>query len=90
MANFGFARLAVVAPYEPNWREAKSAVGASDLLQNAKCAERLEEQLPAARWSWHRIARASQARAASDSLPELGRAVCEEIARGGRVASSLL
>jgi len=43
MANFGFARLAVVAPYEPNWREAKSAVGASDLLQNAKCAERLEE-----------------------------------------------
>ena len=28
MANFGFARLAVVAPYEAHWREAKSAVGA--------------------------------------------------------------
>ena len=36
MANFGFTRLAVVAPYEPHWREAKSAVGAEDLLQNAK------------------------------------------------------
>ena len=36
MANFGFARLAVVAPYEPHWREAKSAIGADELLQNAR------------------------------------------------------
>ena len=35
MANFGFAHLAVVAPYEEHWREAKSAVGALELLQNA-------------------------------------------------------
>jgi tRNA/rRNA methyltransferase len=35
MANFGFSRLAVVAPYAPHWREARSAVGAPELLQNA-------------------------------------------------------
>ena len=35
MANFGFNRLAVVAPYEDHWREAKSAVGAENLLQSA-------------------------------------------------------
>jgi TrmH family RNA methyltransferase len=36
MANFSFSHLTVVAPYEPHWREARSAVGAPDLLQNAK------------------------------------------------------
>ncbi len=35
MANFGFARLKVVAPFEPHWREARSAVGAPELLQTA-------------------------------------------------------
>jgi tRNA/rRNA methyltransferase len=43
MANFGFRHLSVVAPYEEHWREAKSAVGASDLLQSAKRVERLKE-----------------------------------------------
>ena len=39
MATFGFSRLAVVAPYAPNWREARSAVGAPELLHNAtECA----------------------------------------------------
>jgi len=32
IANFGFRRLAVAAPYEEHWREAKSAVQAEDLL----------------------------------------------------------
>jgi len=36
MANFGFANLTVVAPYEPHWRESRSAVGAPDLLKNAR------------------------------------------------------
>jgi tRNA/rRNA methyltransferase len=36
MANFGFARLSVAAPYVPHWREAKSAVGAPELLANAR------------------------------------------------------
>jgi TrmH family RNA methyltransferase len=39
MANFGFRRLTVVAPYEPHWREARSAIGAPELLQNAKSTE---------------------------------------------------
>src|SRR5580692_2662002 len=43
MANFGFARLAVVAPYEPHWREANSAVGAEDLLQSARVNESLPD-----------------------------------------------
>lgn len=43
MANFGFRRLTVVAPFEEHWREAKSAVGAENLLQNAKRAESLAE-----------------------------------------------
>ncbi|HEV2487738.1 MAG TPA: RNA methyltransferase [Terracidiphilus sp.] len=43
MANFGFSRLAVVAPYAPHWREARSAVGAPELLQNAKETESLAE-----------------------------------------------
>ncbi|HUN85801.1 MAG TPA: RNA methyltransferase [Terracidiphilus sp.] len=43
MANFGFARLTVVAPYAPNWREARSAVGAPGLLQFAVEAGSLAE-----------------------------------------------
>jgi tRNA/rRNA methyltransferase len=36
MANFSFSHLTVVAPYEAHWREARSAVGAPDLLGNAR------------------------------------------------------
>lgn len=43
MANFGFSHLTVVAPYEPNWREAQSAVGAEALLQNARRTSSLAE-----------------------------------------------
>ncbi|MGB6690120.1 MAG: RNA methyltransferase, partial [Terracidiphilus sp.] len=43
MANFGFTRLTVVAPYAPHWREARSAIGAPDLLQNAREASTLAE-----------------------------------------------
>jgi len=43
MANFGFRRLTVVAPFDATWREARSAVGAPDLLKNAECAECLAE-----------------------------------------------
>ena len=45
MANFGFSRLAVVAPYEPHWREAKSAVGADHLLQSAHCTQTLSDAI---------------------------------------------
>jgi tRNA/rRNA methyltransferase len=43
MANFGFTHLSVVDPYEPHWREAKSAVGAPDLLANAREAPSLAD-----------------------------------------------
>lgn len=43
MANFGFPHLTVVAPYEPHWREAKSAVGSAELLQSANQSPTLAE-----------------------------------------------
>jgi tRNA/rRNA methyltransferase len=43
MANFGFRRLSIVAPFAMNWMEAKSAVGAPDLLREAKVYETLPE-----------------------------------------------
>jgi tRNA/rRNA methyltransferase len=41
MANFGFRRLSIVAPFAVNWMEAKSAVGAPDLLRDAVVYETL-------------------------------------------------
>ena len=43
MANFGFRRLSIVAPFAHNWMEAKSAVGAPDLLREATVYETLAE-----------------------------------------------
>jgi TrmH family RNA methyltransferase len=43
MANFGFSHLTIVAPYEPHWCEAQSAVGAEELLHSAKRTESLAE-----------------------------------------------
>lgn len=45
MANFGFERLSVVAPYEAHWREARSAIGAPDLLHNARETASLSEAI---------------------------------------------
>jgi TrmH family RNA methyltransferase len=36
MSNFGFFRLYLVNPFEPSFREAKSAVGAAELMANAQ------------------------------------------------------
>jgi TrmH family RNA methyltransferase len=43
MANFGFRRLAIVAPFAVNWTEAKSAVGAPGLLREARVFATLAE-----------------------------------------------
>ena len=43
MANFGFRRLSIVAPFALNWMEAKSAVGAPDLLREARVFASLAE-----------------------------------------------
>lgn len=87
MANFGFSRLAVVAPYEDHWREAKSAIGASELLQNAKRVERLAEAVAdctlvvGTGTLEHRNPEQPVI-----PLPELAPIVAAEFARGGCVA----
>jgi TrmH family RNA methyltransferase len=87
MANFGFRRLSVVAPYEEHWREAKSAVGASDLLQNAQRVESLAEAVAdctlvvGTGTLEHRKPEQTVI-----MLPELAPFVGAELARGGRVA----
>jgi TrmH family RNA methyltransferase len=43
MSNFGFRHLRVVNPYEPGYREARSAVGAADVLANAQQFETIAE-----------------------------------------------
>jgi TrmH family RNA methyltransferase len=41
MANFGLRDLVVVAPYGPVWQEARSAVGAEDILKSARAVSTL-------------------------------------------------
>jgi TrmH family RNA methyltransferase len=48
MANFGFENLSIVAPFATNWMEAKSAVGAPDLLRHAQVYETLAEAVSGA------------------------------------------
>ena len=45
MSNFGFSCLRVVNPYDPAFREARSAVGAADLLQSAEQYESVAEAI---------------------------------------------
>lgn len=45
MGNFGLTDLRVVDPYPPVWREAVSAVGVSDILQNARKFDALDDAL---------------------------------------------
>ena len=87
MANFGFSQLGVVAPYEEHWREARSAIGAEDLLQKAKRTESLAEALAHCTLAIgtatlsHRIPEQEFI-----SLPALAPRVHSELNRGGRVA----
>lgn len=43
MANFGLTHLSVVEPFEEHWREARSAVGAPQVLANARQCATLAE-----------------------------------------------
>ncbi len=87
MANFGFSQLAVVAPYEEHWREARSAVGAPELLQSARAAAALHEAVTDCTLV---IGTGTLAHRKPEqpvvSLPALAPFVEQEIARGGRVA----
>ena len=86
MANFGFSRLTVVAPYAPHWREARSAIGAPELLQNAKetasLAEAVADGTLVAGTGTLTYRKPEQPVV---SLPGLAPAVRRELVRGGRV-----
>jgi TrmH family RNA methyltransferase len=87
MANFGFRRLAVVAPYAPTWREARSAVGAPDILLNAAETPALAEAVAQATLvvgTGTLTYRKPEQQVVS--LPGLAPLVRRELARGGRVA----
>lgn len=45
MANFGFDDLVVVAPFDPVWREARSAVGSGAILKSARMVDHLPEAI---------------------------------------------
>ncbi|MGH9398379.1 MAG: RNA methyltransferase [Terriglobia bacterium] len=45
MANFGFKDMVVVEPYGPVWREARSAVGAEDIIRTARAASSVAEAI---------------------------------------------
>ena len=86
MANFGFSRLAVVAPYAPHWREARSAVGAPELLADAVETETLAEAAAACTLvvgtgtlTWRKPEQKVV------RLPDLGPLVRRELEIGGRV-----
>ena len=87
MANFGFARLSVVAPYAPHWREARSAVGAPDLLLDAHETATLAEAVAECSLVigtgtlTHR-----KAEQKAVSLPALAPLVQAELAASGRIA----
>lgn len=87
MANFGFERLTVVAPYAPHWREARSAVDASEVLQNAKSTECLATAVAGCTLvvgTGTLTYRKPEQRVVA--LPDLPPLVERETARGGRVA----
>jgi tRNA/rRNA methyltransferase len=87
MANFGFARLTVAAPYEAHWREARSAVGAPDVLLNAKESPTLAEAVAGCTLvigTGTLTHRKPEQRVVA--LPELAPLVVDELARGGRIA----
>jgi TrmH family RNA methyltransferase len=87
MANFGFRHLTVVAPYEPHWREAQSAVGAEDLLQNAKVKGTLAEALASATLVFGTGTLDSRKpEQPVVELPALAPIARDELARSGRVA----
>jgi tRNA/rRNA methyltransferase len=87
MANFGFQRLKVVSPFEPPWRDARSAVGAPELLLDAVESATLAEAVTGATLvigTGTLTYRKAEQKVVS--LPDLAPLVSRELARGGRIA----
>lgn len=87
MANFGFHHLAVVAAFDPTWREARSAIGALDQLNNAVESPTLAE---AVAHSTLVVGTGTLTYRKPEqpvvALPDLAPLLAAEIQRGGRVA----
>jgi len=87
MANFGFRWLTVVTPFAPMWREARSAVGAPELLAEARetatLAEAVAECTLVVGTGTLTYRKPEQPVVALPHLPPLVR---RELERGGRVA----
>ena len=87
MANFGFSRLAVVAPYAPHWREARSAIGAPELLAAATETATLAEAVAGCTLVVGTgTVTYRKPEQTVVSLPDLAPPVDRELALGGRVA----
>jgi len=87
MANFGFQRLSVVAPYAPIWRETRSAVGAPEVLQNAvEFATLVEAVADCTLVLGTGSLNYRKPEQPVVRLPDLAPRVAEELARGGRIA----
>jgi len=87
MANFGVEHLAVVTPFDPSWRQARSAIEAEDLLVHAREASSLAEALTdctfVAGTGTSRYRRPDQPLL---MLPEFAPRGLLELAQGGRLA----
>jgi TrmH family RNA methyltransferase len=87
MANFGFSRLSVVAPYGHHWREARSAVGAPELLLSAKETGNLAEAVADCTFVAGTGTRTHRKpEQPSISLPDLAGNLFPKLASGGRIA----
>ena len=87
MANFGFQRLKVVMPFEPTWREARSAIGAPELLLKAVESGTLADAVAGATLvigTGSLTYRKAEQRVVS--LPDLAPLVSRELTCEGRVA----
>jgi tRNA/rRNA methyltransferase len=87
MANFGFSHLSVVAPFEAHWREAHSAVGAPELLENAHQHSTLADAVAASTLvigTGTLTYRKPEQRVVS--LPDLAPLIRDEFERSGRIA----
>jgi len=87
MANFGLSRLSVVTPWAPSWRDARSAVGAPQLLLDATEHECLNDAVASATLvigTGTLTYRRPEQKVIE--LPELAPYVLQEIERGGRAS----
>jgi TrmH family RNA methyltransferase len=87
MSNFGFMKLSVVNPYEVAFREARSAVGAAELLKNAKEFGSVAEAVADCQLVVGTTAvRNRELQHRMRALPEGARVIRQRMSTGGRVA----